>query len=133
MYRCLQNRIWCTPGQCLGYSSDLQLSQHTYTATFADDTAIMDVNKNPEIATSVLQQSLNERQAWMKLWRIMAIESRSAHITFIFKKKAKCPSVSLNGSPIPPTAVVKYLSMHLDQGLTTSHIFKLLSEHEFYC
>ena len=47
----------------------------------------------------------------------MANDNKSAHITFTLKK-AKCPSVSLNGSPIPQTAVVKYLGMHLDQRLT---------------
>ena len=38
--------------------------------------------------------------------------------TFTFTlKKAKCPFGSLNGSPIPQTAVVKYLGIHLDQRL----------------
>ena len=44
------------------------------------------------------------------------------HITFNLKK-AKCPSVSLNGSPIPQSAVVKYHGIHSDQRLTwAAHI-----------
>ena len=49
-------------------------------------------------------------------WKNGENENKSAHITFTLKK-AKYPSVSLNGSPIPQTAVVKYLGMHLDQRL----------------
>ena len=69
------------------YTSDLPLSQHTTTATFADDTAIMAVNKNPNIASSVLQQSLNEIQEWMKLCRIMANVNKSVHITITLSQK----------------------------------------------
>ena len=65
------------------YTSDLPLSQQTYTATFADDTAIMAVNKNPDIASSILQQSLDEIQEWMKKWRIVANENKSAHSLFL--------------------------------------------------
>ena len=46
----------------------------------------------------------------------MTNENKSAHITFPLKK-SKRPSVSLNGSSIPQTAVVKYLGIHLDQHL----------------
>ena len=67
---------------CTLYTSDLPRSQYTYTATFADDTTVMTtVNKNPDIACSVLQQSLNERQECMKLFRIVANENKSANIT----------------------------------------------------
>ena len=125
MYRYLQNRIWCTAGKCSGlytlYTSDLPLSLQTYTATFADDTAIMAVNKYT--ASSILQQSLDEIQEQMKKWRIMANENKSAHISFTLKKNAKCTSVSLNVSPIPQTAMVKYLGIHLAQRLTwATHI-----------
>ena len=84
----------------------------------------MAVNKNADKASSILQQSLEEIQECMKKWRIMASENKSAHITFTLKK-AKCPSVSLNDRPIPQTAVVKYLGIHLDQRLTYApHIIK---------
>lgn len=105
------------------FTSDLPLSPHTYTATFADDTAIMSVNKDPAVASSLLQQSLNAIQIWMKSWRIMANESKSVHITFTLKK-TKCPTVSLNNRPVPQAVVVKYLGIHLDQRLTwQTHIF----------
>ena len=68
------------------YTSDLPLLQQMYTATFADDTAIMAVKKNPDIASPILQQSLDEIQECMKKFRIMANENKSAHITFSLKK-----------------------------------------------
>ena len=59
------------------YTSDLPLSPQMYTAAFADDTAIMAVNKNTDIASSILQKSLDENQEWMKKWRIVANENNS--------------------------------------------------------
>ena len=55
-----------------------------YSATFADDTAIMAVNKNPDIASSILQQSLDEIQERMKKWRIMANENKSPKMPICF-------------------------------------------------
>ena len=104
------------------YTSDLPLSQYTYTATFADDTVIMAVNKYPDIASTVLQQSLNGLQEWIKPWGSMANANKSPHITFTLKK-VKCPSVSLNGSAIFQTEVVRYRGIHLDQRLHGPLIF----------
>ena len=78
----------------------LSIHSTLHTATFTDDTAIMAVNKNPYIASSELQPSLNEIHEWLQLRRIMANEEKSVHITFTLKK-AECPSISLNGSPVP--------------------------------
>ena len=61
------------------YTSDLPLSQQSYNATFADDTATMAVNKNPDIASSILQQSLNEIQEWMKNGELWPVKT-SRHI-----------------------------------------------------
>ena len=112
MYRYLQNRIGCSSAKCLGcsliYSLYIRL---TTVATFADDTAIMVVNKKPDMASAVLQLSLNAIQEWMKLWRITANVNKSAHITFTIKK---IPF----GLQFPQTAVAKYLGIHLDQHLT---------------
>ena len=68
------------------YTAEVPLSQHTYTATFVDDTTIMSINKNPVIASTVLQQSLNEIPEWMKLCRIMTNENKPEEMPFSFFK-----------------------------------------------
>ena len=52
------------------FTSDLPLSGETCTATFADDTVIMSVSKNAEIASNKLQRHLGSLEEWLKLWRI---------------------------------------------------------------
>ena len=105
------------------FTSDLPLSGETCTATFADDTVIMSVSKNAEIASNKLQRHLGSLEEWLKLWRIQVNETKSTHITFTLKK-SQCPTVYLNSTPIPQANEVKYLGIHMEKRLTWhSHIW----------
>lgn len=99
------------------YTSDLPTSESIITSTFADDTAIMATNKNPQTASRDLQEHLAKIEKWMMKWRIKANESKSVHVTFTLHKRT-CPMVKLNNISIPQHNDVKYLGLHLDRRLT---------------
>jgi len=99
------------------YTADLPTSTNVTTSTFADDTAILVSNKNPQTASRVLQEHLFKIEDWLTKWRINVNESKSAHITFSLNKRT-CPMVKLNNKTIPQHNDVKYLGLHLDRRLT---------------
>ena len=90
------------------YTLDLPTSNEVKTATFADDTSIMASHVNPEIATSKIQENLDEVQMWLKKLRIKVNEKKSIHVTFTLRKET-CPPVKLNGQLIPQSDSVKYI------------------------
>jgi hypothetical protein len=59
------------------YTSDLPTSTNTTLGTFADDTVILSVNKDPRRAASDLQHHLNTLQTWFEKWRIRINENKS--------------------------------------------------------
>lgn len=90
--------------------------QQTITATYADNTTIMALHTNLKIARN-LQESINQIQAWLRIWRIKVNEQKSVHVTFTLKKEI-CPPVKINNKQIPQFKTAKYLGMHLDSSLT---------------
>ena len=92
-------------------------TEHTLTATYADDTAILASHQNPITASTNLQHHLNQFEKWLKRWRIKANENKSTHITFPLKRET-CPAVTLYGQHIPQEGTVKYPGLHLDRRLT---------------
>ncbi len=99
------------------YTADLPTSKNVITTTFADDTAILVTNKNPQTASRELQNHLVEIDKWLKKWRIKVNENKCVHLTFTLNKRT-CPMVSLNGISIPQHRDVKYLGLYLDRRLT---------------
>ena len=98
-------------------------TEHTLTATYADDTAILASHQNHITASTNLQHHLNQFETWLKQWRIKANENKSTHVTFSLKRET-CPAVTLNGQHIPQEETAKYLGLHLDRRLTwQKHIF----------
>jgi hypothetical protein len=83
-------------------------------ATFADDTAIMSSDHDPDTASIKLQQHLNLLQNWMEQWKITVNPAKSAQIAFT-TRRAICPQVSINNSLIPIKQEIKYLGLHLDK------------------
>jgi hypothetical protein len=116
------------PLLCLIFTADVPLTHNTLTVTFADDTAIMSSDHNPATASYNLQQNVNLLQNWMEQWKITFNPEKSAHITFT-TRKAICPQVSINNSPIPIKQDVKYLGLHLDKKLTWSTHIKAKRRH----
>jgi hypothetical protein len=86
-------------------------------ATFADDTAIMSSDHDPNTASQEFQQHLNLLQNWMEQWKITVNPSKSSQITFTTRRTI-CPQVSINNFPFPIKQEVKYLGLHLDQKLS---------------
>jgi hypothetical protein len=59
-------------------------------ATFADDTAIMTSDHDPNTASQELQQHLGSLQNWMEQWKIKVNPAKSTQITFT-TRRAVCP------------------------------------------
>jgi hypothetical protein len=92
-------------------------TEHTLTATYADDTAIITSHQNPISASTNLLHHLNKFEKWLKRWRIKANENKSTHVTFSLKRET-CPTVTLNRQHNPQEETAKYLRLHLDRRLT---------------
>jgi hypothetical protein len=88
------------------YKADMPETEHTLTATYADDTAILTSHQNPSTASTNLQHNLNQFGTWLKQWRIKTNENKSTHLTFSLKKET-CPAVTLNGQHIPQEETAK--------------------------
>jgi len=105
------------------FTADFPLSNDTSIATYADDTVIMAVSRNPMIASIRLQNHLDSVQTWLKTWRIKANESKSIQVTFTLNKNS-CPAVIINNITLHQSDEVKYLGIYLDRRLTwRKHIF----------
>lgn len=77
------------------YTSNIPTSDRTVTATYADDTAILAVNKDADKASEHLQKHLNNLRTWLRKWKIKVNETKSIHITFALRY-GDCPSVKFN-------------------------------------
>ena len=87
-----------------------------------DDTAILAVHQDPEIAFRILQRQLSDIRTWLNKLRIKASGTKSVHTTFTTKKWS-CRTVNLYDRPLPSVNAVKYFEMYLSRRLTrTKHI-----------
>jgi len=77
------------------FTADIPIRNDTVIAPFADDTAIMASNENPQTASLSLQTHLNQLEAWLSNWRIKVDETKSAQVTFT-NRKTDCPVVTIN-------------------------------------
>lgn len=106
------------------YTLDIPTSDRTVIPTYADDTAILAVDKNADKASEHLKKHLNNLQTWLKSWKIEVNESKSVHIIFALRHGA-CPSVKFNNLTLPDNNSVRYLGIHLDKKFTWhKHIFE---------
>lgn len=104
------------------YTGDMPTTDHTLSATYADDTAILSSSESPIDASLNLQNHLTELSTWLQKWKMKVNPVKSSHITFTLRPQT-CPPVYINNTPIPQTDTVKYLGVTLDRRLTwKSHI-----------
>lgn len=97
-------------------------------ATFADDTAILAVDKGVETATMKLQHAVNRVRDWTQRWRIKLNETKSIQVNFTYKKIVTLP-IYINNQIVPHANVAKYLGMNLDAKLKwKEHIKKKKEE-----
>jgi len=68
----------------------LPTTDYTTTATFADDTGLLAVHRDPAIASQQLQSHLILLHDWFVRWKIHVNTAKSAHITFT-TRHATCP------------------------------------------
>jgi hypothetical protein len=90
------------------FTADLPIPPET-SATFADDTAVIATDNDPDIASSKIQANLLAIQSWLAKWRMKANGSKSTHITFT-TRRGTCPPVHINNVQLPQTEEVKYVS-----------------------
>jgi retron-type reverse transcriptase len=106
-----------SPLSYLLYTADLPTSPGTLTATFADDTSLLNMDSDPVVTSQLLQTDLLAIKIWLKTWRLKANETKVTHVTFTMRR-ATCPPVHINDVQLPQSDDVKYLVLHLDRRLT---------------
>lgn len=105
------------------FIADLPTTQLSIIGTFADNTTILAIYKNPEAATRNLQINIDKIHKWLKTWWITTNEQKSVHVTFTLNKET-CPTVKLNNKEIPQAETAKYLGIYLGRRLTwKTHIW----------
>ena len=83
------------------FTADLPTTDHTTIATFADDTGLLAVHKDPIVASQQLQHHLNILQVWVDTWKIKINQAKSVHLTFTTKHTLpagdyeRCPDSNL--------------------------------------
>lgn len=110
------------------YTRDIPRDENTLLGTFADDTAILAVDKTIEGSSSKLQKAVNRIAGWTQKWRIKLNETKSTHVNFTYKNISAKP-IFINQKVIPYSNNAKYLGMTLDSKLKwKEHIKKKKEE-----
>lgn len=102
------------------YTSDMPTSSLTYTSTFADDTALVSIHKDPSVASDQLQSHVHVLEKWLEKWRILINSNKCTHVTFTLRRDTS-PPIKIFNSLIPQNDHVRYLGIHLDRRLTWSY------------
>lgn len=106
------------------FTADLPGTEEVITATYADDTACLASDADPDKASQKLQVQLNKIDSWLQRWRIKPSVAKSIHITFTLRK-GDCPPVCMDNKPLPTDNTVRYLGLHLDRRLTWAKHIKV--------
>lgn len=101
---------WGHCSKALLFIADLPESVNILTATFADNTAFLTLDRDPGTALSVLQSHINKIHAKNNC-RIKASTAKSNHITFSLRI-LDCPTVKLD-EDVPYNTVIKYVGFYL--------------------
>ncbi|GBN05578.1 RNA-directed DNA polymerase from mobile element jockey [Araneus ventricosus] len=101
------------------FINDIPKQFNTMISMFADDTAILARNKNPNYIQIALNRHLKKLEDWFIKWKIEINVSKTEAI--IFSKNishTKYPQVKMHNNYIPWSQEVKYLGVYLDYKLT---------------
>jgi hypothetical protein len=81
-------------------------------ATFADDTAVMEIGESVESSTRKLKSAVNKVAIWTRKCRIKLNEYKSVHIDFTNNNIRQQP-IFINGTKVPYANTAKYLGMQV--------------------
>ena len=95
------------------YTYDLPTDGNYFTATFADDTALLAVEDTVEESTLVLQSAIDKVCNWTKEWGIQLNNSKSIHVDFS-NLNITHQNVYIDHIVVPHSNTAKYLGMTLD-------------------
>ena len=90
------------------FTADLPLNNRVLIGIFADDTAVLAVDKNPVEPSKKLQKNLDEVGTRTSKGGIKMNETKSVHITFTTRTES-CPPVYINNTENPSSNEVKYV------------------------
>ncbi|GBP07916.1 RNA-directed DNA polymerase from mobile element jockey [Eumeta japonica] len=99
------------------FTADIPTHEDTITATYADDTALLSVDKDSSTASAKLQAHVFKVENWLDKWGIRVNQGKSVHVTFTLRRET-CPPIKLRNEEIPQAEDAKYLGMHLVRRLT---------------
>ncbi|VVC42838.1 Endonuclease/exonuclease/phosphatase,Reverse transcriptase domain [Cinara cedri] len=99
------------------FTYDIPQTTDTILATYADDTAILSSDNDPQIATQKVQNHLNLISSWTNQWKIKLNQTKSTQINFTLNRR-ECPPLVLNNNPLPNSSSIKYLGITIDKRLT---------------
>ncbi|KAL4104430.1 hypothetical protein QTP88_019731 [Uroleucon formosanum] len=96
------------------YTADIPVTTNTTLATYADDTAILCANNDPDETSNCLQTHLDSIDNWATKWRIKINPDKSVYVPFTLKR-TEPPPVHFQGTQIPSSSNVKYLGITIDK------------------
>lgn len=106
------------------FTSDFPTSPLTHTALYADDTAILAVNKNMPDLVHALQEHIRLIEQWCCRWKVKLNVSKTNAIICTLSRKIP-PPLFLHNAPINYSPTVKYLGITIDRRLTWAPHLKL--------
>lgn len=118
------------------YVNDLPENVNQGTITlFADDTSILINDSSLDRLKSISETALTTLEKWFQLNRLILNVEKSQFIQFNKQNKQnKQILITHNNNPIKETAIVKFLGLHLDIGLTwAEHTSKLENKLSSVC
>ncbi|GBP18156.1 RNA-directed DNA polymerase from mobile element jockey [Eumeta japonica] len=69
------------------FTADIPTHEDTITATYADDTALLSVDKDSSTASAKLQAHVFKVENWLDKWRIRVNQGKSVHVTFTLRER----------------------------------------------
>ena len=123
VYSCIKPILaGVTQGSVLGpilyllYTSDVPTNLTCFTATFADDTALLTTGNSVKESTEALQTAINSVLQWTNKWRIKLNNLKLVHVDFSTKQITPL-NIYIDDIAIPYSNTAKYLGMTLDTKL----------------
>lgn len=95
---------------------------------YTDDLILITKDKNPNIATAMLQESVNEIATWYRRWKIKINATKTQAIQFTKGRTPPDRNIEIDDTQIPWSNSVKYLGITLDKKLTWKHHGNILKQ-----